>query len=90
MFLLAFGCLFWLGWQEVDLPGSTSDWLVKTLLFVLCVATSGLRDVCFMFFSMGACSHFSLGYWLPSSLYIHFVFATFVALSPLILIYSYI
>ena len=47
-------------------------------MFVLC------------FFSMGACSHFSLGYWLPSSLYIHFLFATFMALLPLILIYSYI
>jgi hypothetical protein len=47
-------------------------------MFVLC------------FFSMGACSRFCLGYWLPSSLYILFLFATFMALLPLILIYSYI
>jgi len=39
---------------------------------------------------MGACSRFGLEYWLPSSLYILFLFATFVALLPLILIYSYI
>ena len=34
--------------------GSTLDWLVQSLMFVICVATSGLRDVCFMFLFDGS------------------------------------
>ena len=40
--------------QQIDLPGSTLDWLVQSLMFVICVATSGLRDVCFMFLFNGS------------------------------------
>jgi len=41
------------------LPGSTLDWLVQSLMFVICVATSGLRDVCFMFLFNGSMFPFS-------------------------------
>jgi len=67
----------WIGWFSPS-----------CLLYVLLLLALGMFVLCF--FSMGACSRFCLGYWLPSSLYILFLFATFVALLPLILIYSYI
>ena len=41
------------------MPGSTLDWLVQSLMFVICVATSGLRDVCFMFLFNGSMFPFS-------------------------------
>jgi hypothetical protein len=67
----------WIGWFSPS-----------CLLYVWLLLALGMFVLCF--FSMGACSRFRLGYWLPSSLYILFLFATFVALLPLILIYSYI
>jgi len=67
----------WIGWFSPS-----------CLLYVWLLLALGMFVLCF--FSMGACSRFCLGYWLPSSLYILFLFATFVALLPLILIYSYI
>jgi len=67
----------WIGWFSPS-----------CLLYVWLLLALGMFVLCF--FSMGACSRFCLGYWLPSSLYILFLFATFVAWLPLILIYSYI
>jgi hypothetical protein len=67
----------WIGWFSPS-----------CLLYVWLLMALGMFVLCF--FSMGACSRFCLGYWLPSSMYILFLFATFVALLSLILIYSYI
>jgi len=91
MVLLVFGCLFF-GSAGSRLTCLAVHWIglfsPSCLLYMRLLLALGMFVLCF--FSMGACSRFCLGFWLPSSLYILFLFATFVAWLPLILIYSYI